>query len=148
MGIWLVMLTESGERPFPIRKPKTIIGREVASDLRIAVPSVAARHCELTLRDDELKLVDLGSDRGTLHNGQPVNEAVLSDTDELTVGPVTFHVRRTRDGERVTEGRFGEPSPGPGEPDAERPPEPRAGAWSEPKVDLEGPARTPPELSD
>lgn len=100
MGIWLVMQTASGaERPFPIRKSTTIIGREPNSDVRIAIPCVAMRQCELTLRDNELRLVDLSTDRGTLHNGSPVSdEAVLSDTDELTIGPVTFRVRDLPEG--------------------------------------------------
>ncbi len=114
MGIWLVMQTSGGERPFPIRKPRTIIGREASSDLRIAVPSVSLRHCELTYTDDELKLVDLGSDRGTFHNGNQVSEAVLADTDEVTVGPVTFHVRRVPD--EATPGRgWTEPKPDAGQ---------------------------------
>jgi pSer/pThr/pTyr-binding forkhead associated (FHA) protein len=94
MSIWLVMKTAAGEeRPFAIRKDRTVIGREATSDVRVAMPSVAPRHCEIVVRNDQLRLSDLGSGRGTLHNGTPVREAVLTDTDEVTVGPVTFLVR-------------------------------------------------------
>lgn len=93
MGIWLVMQTETGERPFPIRKSRTLIGSEATSDVRIAVPSVAPRHCELTMDDDGLHVADLGTMSGTYHNGETIERAALAADDQLTVGPVTFHVR-------------------------------------------------------
>lgn len=81
------------ERPFRVSERMTI-GRETRCHVRIAVPSVANRHCELVVDDDGvLRLADLGSDRGTYHNGARVREAVLNHADTLTVGPVTFEVR-------------------------------------------------------
>lgn len=93
--IWLIMRTAAGgERAFRLGKQRTIIGREVQSDVRIPLPKVAPRHCDLILEDGQLRLRDLGASAdGTLHNGRPVREAVLEDTDRLTVGPVTFEVR-------------------------------------------------------
>jgi pSer/pThr/pTyr-binding forkhead associated (FHA) protein len=87
------MTTSNGlTRRFPLRKERTVIGREMRSDVRIALPSVAPKHCEIVFRDDELRLTDLDSPQGTHHNGQPVREARLSHTDRLTVGPITFTV--------------------------------------------------------
>ena len=91
--IWLVMRTAGRERLFPLRKRTTTIGRDIESDLRVALPSVANRHCELKFDGDELRLIDLGSTRGTLHNGQSVTEATLGPDDRVTVGTVTFQVR-------------------------------------------------------
>lgn len=94
MSIWLVMKTADGrERPFSIEKPKTIIGRETRCDVRIPISSVSNRHCELHLSDGELKLTDLNSDAGTFHNGNKINQAILTHNDTVTVGPVTFVVR-------------------------------------------------------
>ena len=113
MGIWLVMTTaDGGERPFPIHKSRTVIGRSPTSDVRISVPSVAPHHCELSLQHDELRLTDLGSEEGTLHNGRRVGEAVLADQDRLTVGPVTFRIRRTDDDDIVLPSAMAEPKPG------------------------------------
>ncbi|MCP3906051.1 MAG: FHA domain-containing protein [Planctomycetes bacterium] len=91
--VWLVMKTAAGERPFPISKDRTVIGQEAASDVRVPLPAVAPRHCEIVATADGLHLRDLGSDAGTLHNGHPVDQADLSDHDQVTIGPVTFHVR-------------------------------------------------------
>jgi predicted component of type VI protein secretion system len=94
-NIWLVMRTAAGgERPFRLHDKQTVIGRGVRCDIRVPLPKVAARHCELTLEDGDLILRDLGtSPGGTLHNGRPAQEAVLRDTDRVTIGPVTFEVR-------------------------------------------------------
>jgi pSer/pThr/pTyr-binding forkhead associated (FHA) protein len=94
MSIWLVMQSSDGlERAFAVRKPTTVIGRETTCDVRVPVLSVAHKHCQLTFDGDQLKMTDLQSERGTLHNGNRVTEAVLSPDDTITIGPVTFIVR-------------------------------------------------------
>ena len=97
MSIWLVMRTADGvERPFPIEKPRTVIGRDTRCDVRIALPAVDDRHCELIHDGQNLTLNDLGSTTGTFHNGTRVKQAVVAPRDTLTVGPVTFEVREQR----------------------------------------------------
>ncbi len=92
--IWLGMVTaDGGERPFPLRKARVVIGRDTHCDLRVALPPVSLNHCELTLVEGVLKLRDLGSMSGTFHNGVRVMQATLAPDDRLTVGPVTFVVR-------------------------------------------------------
>ena len=96
--VWLIMKSATGrERPFPIEKPRTVIGSEPSSDVRIPIRTVAPRHCEITVKDEQLRLTDLGSEPGTLHNGHRVKDAILSEDDELTVGPVTFSIRMAAD---------------------------------------------------
>ena len=110
MSIWLVMKTaDGGERPFLLLKERTVIGRATRSDLRVPIPSVSSTHCEIILRGNEARLLDLGSEGGTLHNGQLTKEAVLRDSDHVTVGPVTFEFRvRDDDGQdtRAVADRF------------------------------------------
>jgi pSer/pThr/pTyr-binding forkhead associated (FHA) protein len=94
MSIWLVMrATDGNERSFPVQKPCTVIGRETTCDVRIPIPTVSQKHCQITLDDGELRLSDLNSDHGTYHNGSRVQNARLSHEDTLTIGPVTFKVR-------------------------------------------------------
>ena len=103
MGAWLVMQTAAdGDRPFPIRKTATVIGRDAGSDIRITLPGVVPRHCVIHFNRDTLRLTDLGSECGTLHNGQRVREAILADTDSVTIGPVTFRVRMTDEDQRAS----------------------------------------------
>ncbi len=72
MGIWLVMTTaDGGERPFPIHKSRTVIGRSPTSDVRISVPTVAPHHCELSLDTSD----SLPADAARLGGAAPVVKA-------------------------------------------------------------------------
>jgi pSer/pThr/pTyr-binding forkhead associated (FHA) protein len=105
MSIWLVMQAANGcERRFAVQKPTIVIGRETTCDVRVPVPSVSQKHCQITLEQGQLKLIDLCSDRGTFHNGNRVQEALLVHEDTVTIGPVTFVVRVQQDAE-LTDGQ-------------------------------------------
>jgi predicted component of type VI protein secretion system len=95
MSIWLVMQTTDGkERPFALRKDRTVIGRENGCDVRIPVPAVAQKQCQICLQDGKLRLENLAADRDVLHNGSRVDQPTdLVDADRVTIGPVTFVVR-------------------------------------------------------
>ncbi len=94
MRMCLAMVTADGdERRFPIGGAKLVVGRHSRCDVRVAVPSVSERHCEIMVDGQLVKLKDLGSGTGTFHNGAKVEHAVLSVEDQVTIGPVTFVVR-------------------------------------------------------
>lgn len=95
MTISLAMVTADGsERAFPLVRQRTVLGRGIACDLRVAVPTVGTEHCEIIVGDGgTLHLNDLGSETGTYHNGRRVENAVLARDDQLKIGPVTFVVR-------------------------------------------------------
>ena len=80
-------------RDFPVVKPRTLIGRTNSCDLRIPVPDVSRKHCELVLEDGELVLRDLESSNGTFCNKNRVQEIELEPGDNVTVGPVNFVVQ-------------------------------------------------------
>jgi pSer/pThr/pTyr-binding forkhead associated (FHA) protein len=71
----------------------TVIGRREDCDLRIPLGEVSRKHCRLIKDGDVVRLEDLGSSNGTYHNGQRVQEAVLTPGDNVQVGPVTFVVQ-------------------------------------------------------
>ncbi len=91
MTIWLTMKTADGdERSFPITKRRTIIGRDSRCDLRIAVPAVAEKHCEILLDGDVAEIHDLDSYTGTFRKGDRVDRAILDVNDRLTIWQATF----------------------------------------------------------
>ncbi len=99
MRLCLAMPTaDGGERRFKLKRQRMVLGRDTRCDLRVSVPSVAMRHCEIVLESGVLRVYDLGSDGGTLHNGTRVAQAVLAPNDVLTVGPVKFVIRTEIDG--------------------------------------------------
>ncbi len=95
MDVVLVMVKEDGSaKEFRLDKEHTIIGRDEVAKLRIPLPSVSRKHCELVIaEDEELMVRDLGSANGTYVNGRRVRQQELSPGDLLTVGPVVFVVK-------------------------------------------------------
>lgn len=92
--MYLAMVTDEGEeRRFDLSGPKVVLGRDMRCDLRVALPSVSLRHCEIVTEGNAVRVNDLGSETGTFHNGDRVEKAVLTADDTLTVGSVTFVVR-------------------------------------------------------
>jgi pSer/pThr/pTyr-binding forkhead associated (FHA) protein len=88
----LVLLRKSGShKAFPLRGGVVVIGRKSDCDLRIPLPMVSRRHCELSLNKGSLELRDLGSRGGTFVNDQRIdNQIVLKAGDYLRVGPLVF----------------------------------------------------------
>lgn len=94
IDVSLVMFKADGSRrDFPIVKPKVVVGRKNDCDLRIPLTSVSRQHCEIEVRDGQVKLRDLGSSNGTYHNSTRIQESALAAGDEIVIGPVVFTVR-------------------------------------------------------
>ena len=91
MDVKLVMFRPSGQRKdFPVINPVTVIGRGENCDLRVPLPSVSRRHCELRVQGAGLKVKDLASSNGTYVNNSRVAETDLRAGDRLAVGPIIF----------------------------------------------------------
>lgn len=85
------MFRSDGERrSFSLTRDITVIGRREDCDLRIPLGEISRKHCRLVRDGDSLRLEDLGSSNGTYHNGQRVQEAILSPGDSIQVGPLVF----------------------------------------------------------
>lgn len=93
MQVQLVMFKSDGSRrDFPLTRGRIVIGRTNEVGLRIPLSSVSRKHCEIAIEDGVVKMRDLGSSNGTLHNSVRVKEAVLAAGDQVEVGPVVFIV--------------------------------------------------------
>jgi hypothetical protein len=94
MEVTLVMYKADGaRRDFPLCKARVLIGRDNACELRVPLPSVSRKHCELKVASGSVKLRDLGSSNGTFINGNKVKaETPLSPGDRIQVGAVIFTV--------------------------------------------------------
>jgi pSer/pThr/pTyr-binding forkhead associated (FHA) protein len=84
---------DGGERCFSISQDRLVIGRDPRCDVRVAVPSVSNRHCEILTEGNILYVSDLESTTGTFHNGIRILKSELAPHDRVTIGPVTFVVR-------------------------------------------------------
>ena len=87
---------DQSDRTFPITRGRTVIGRDGRCDLRLPLPTISARHCEISLENQRAVLLSRDTAFETLLNGQPIEAAELSDADEVRIGPVTFRVAITQ----------------------------------------------------
>jgi len=73
-------------RSFPFGE-SLLLGSSADCDVQIDEPGIAPRHAEIHLVDGKLLLLkDLGSESGTLLNGDPVGETMLGSGDEIRIG--------------------------------------------------------------
>jgi pSer/pThr/pTyr-binding forkhead associated (FHA) protein len=87
------MFTQSGERrDFEINPGKTTIGRNGECGIQIKLGVVSRRHCQIIVRDNKVKVRDLGSSNGTYVNNRRIQEVSVGAGETLTVGPVIFTV--------------------------------------------------------
>jgi hypothetical protein len=80
------------------------IGKGAAAVLQVQDDQLADLHAAVQIGDDgEITVLDLGSDTGTLLNGNPVNNNKLSDGDELRLGNTTITVNLIQPPEEAEE---------------------------------------------
>ncbi len=75
--------------------PPTVLGRSKQADVTLGHSLISRRHCEITLHEDGLLVVeDLGSLNGTFHGEEQINEPVyLEPGDRIVVGGITLEAR-------------------------------------------------------
>jgi pSer/pThr/pTyr-binding forkhead associated (FHA) protein len=84
---------QSERHSIPLAAEETVVGRHRDCTLRIPSAEVSRRHCILHLKDDVLKIEDLGSLNGSYVNGERViGTRELCPGDRLEIGPVIFSV--------------------------------------------------------
>jgi ABC-type multidrug transport system ATPase subunit/pSer/pThr/pTyr-binding forkhead associated (FHA) protein len=77
-------------------QPSIVIGRSTEADLVLSHPEVSRRHCRIVTQDDLFFIEDLGSQRGTVVNGNPVSgQTQLTRGDQITLGPVVIGFGKT-----------------------------------------------------
>ncbi len=93
MQVVLVMFKANGQRKeFTLKKAVTHIGRGNECELRIPLGVVSRQHCQLSVSEAGLFLLDLDSSNGTLVNNRRVKETKVEAGDTITIGPVVFTV--------------------------------------------------------
>lgn len=94
MAIQLIMTYKDGtSRTFDLEQERTTIGRRRTCDLHVAIPTIAPLHCEITIHDGHVKVLNRDPDAETFHNGNSINAAELANADLVKIGPVEFTVK-------------------------------------------------------
>jgi pSer/pThr/pTyr-binding forkhead associated (FHA) protein len=88
-----VLKGASAGKEIKIPSPKCAVGRGDECHLRPKSDAVSRRHCEISNREGQLYVKDLGSKNGTFVNGKRIEEEqVLKNGDHLQFGPLSFEV--------------------------------------------------------
>ena len=87
-----VMQGKRAGKEIAIPLGRFLVGRGTDSHLQLKSDSVSRAHCQLSVKDDRVKVKDLGSRNGTHVNGKQVTSCLLNDGDELRVGKMGFIV--------------------------------------------------------
>ncbi len=102
MKVSLVRVKSDGSaKEFPVDRLPAIIGRDEGVRLRIPLPAISRKHCELYDDDGELMVKDLGSANGTYVNGTRSRSSEITPGDVLSVGPIVFVVKIDGRPERI-----------------------------------------------
>jgi pSer/pThr/pTyr-binding forkhead associated (FHA) protein len=117
----LVLLKNNGaHKTFPLTGTVTVLGRRHDCDLKIPLPNVSRRHCQLSRNGDSTELRDLDSKVGTFVNDKRVDKQVsLKPGDYVRIGPLTFLYQVDGKPEKITWPKKAAPQPAkPGRPAA------------------------------
>ncbi len=95
LAAWGELSEHRGERSFPLRDNRVVVGRSGDVDITIDEAEVSRMHAVIFREGGRLWLADLGSANGTLVNGYAVaGEPIeVGSGDMLSFGPTTFALR-------------------------------------------------------
>ena len=92
-SVTLLLQQDGSSRVFQVKEGSNIIGRGTASDFRLPDTGVSRQHAEITWDGYDAILVDLHSTNGTIVNGEPIENWLLADGDEISLGHSVLEVR-------------------------------------------------------
>lgn len=97
MEMKLVVATgKNAGKVLPIEGPKFVIGRAANCQLRPSSDLVGQQHCAILFEEGRVVVEDLGSQTGTLVNGQRISgQQELKSGDRLKIASLEFDVQLT-----------------------------------------------------
>lgn len=102
----LVVLTEGfAGRAHELATDRTTVGRVEDNTYQIAESSVSSHHCEVLLKDGQVRIKDLNSTNGTFIDGNQITEGVLKPGQMLRLGKVELKL----EGEAAGDAKKGMP---------------------------------------
>ncbi len=96
-GAWQLVIRRDGQvvSEKSVDPSVTKIGRGERCHISLDDPKVSRMHAVIERENDELTIVDLGSNEGTLVDGKKVTKARLVQGDRVAIGPFELEVTRS-----------------------------------------------------
>ena len=90
-NVSLIIRDQDGtERVVSLPAGTTQLGRSEEVDVTLPSQSVSRLHAQVVVGEDEVRIEDLGSGNGLIHNGQRFESMSLNDGNEVHVDPYTL----------------------------------------------------------
>ena len=89
------LIPVGGGDTIPLIRETLTVGRRESCDIRLALPNVSSKHCELSFRDGFWWIQDLNSTNGVKVNGVRVPKKLLHSGDTITIAKRTYTVEYT-----------------------------------------------------
>ncbi len=86
------LIPVGGGDNIPLQRVKLTIGRRDSCDISMNFPNISSVHCELTFREGYWYIRDLNSTNGVKVNGARVQEKLLRNRDEISIGKRLYHI--------------------------------------------------------
>jgi hypothetical protein len=91
---WGQLIADDGSAVLNVRLNRTIIGRGLECDIRIANEQISRLHALVTVQDGTVHIADLRSSNGTYVNATRVTEAmIVTPGDSVHLGDLSFTYR-------------------------------------------------------
>jgi|GEM_PF-2653422 len=90
---YLIVLEQGKKKKFEITEEFLFIGRTPENQVRISDPKASRQHCQIIKTDRGYRLIDLGSQYGTIVGKQKVTQKDLADMDIIQIGDVKIQIK-------------------------------------------------------
>jgi len=87
------IVIRSGNRVREFSQGRVVVGRASDADFRIDNPDVSRRHAALYWSNGKIVIEDLASTNGTMVNGYPVSNTVVTPSDVIVIGDCKLSVQ-------------------------------------------------------
>lgn len=77
-----------------LQKGLVVLGKEDSCQVSIPDSGISKKHAQITVRDENVLIEDLGSSNGTYVEGKQIYSHVLNTGDRVALGDVIFEVRK------------------------------------------------------
>lgn len=88
---WLMSKGTEPKSGFPLKKEVVLVGRSIGSDILLNDKSISRRHAQIIKGPDGFVIKDLDSRNGTFVNNKRVEEHLIRDNDEVSLGNLSFN---------------------------------------------------------
>ncbi len=89
----LIVKEQDKLKKFEITEDFVFIGRTPENNIMISDPAASRQHCQIIKTEAGYRLLDLGSESGTLMRGQKIKQRDLKEGDVFQIGEVKFAIK-------------------------------------------------------